>query len=175
METNATPVYGTSDNPTECCPRFNAEDWDGQTLHFENKRFVKAKTKSLMHVPLNIGSVMTHTFEAMEKADAVDEPQSLVLSRDLSPWSAEHLFAVPKDVPGEKMVRLSGDFRTRVFEGKYRDTPKWGEAFEEELEAEGLDVDETYFFYTTCPKCAKTYGKNYVVAVAKVEPHDNAD
>ena len=25
-----------------------------------------------------------------------------------------------------------------------------------------------YFFYTTCPKCAKYYGKNYVVLVAQV-------
>jgi len=25
-----------------------------------------------------------------------------------------------------------------------------------------------YFFYTTCPTCAKHYGKNYVVGVAKV-------
>jgi len=25
-----------------------------------------------------------------------------------------------------------------------------------------------YFFYTTCPKCAKKYGKNYVVILAEV-------
>jgi hypothetical protein len=25
-----------------------------------------------------------------------------------------------------------------------------------------------YFFYTTCPKCAQAYGKNYVVLLAKV-------
>ena len=24
-----------------------------------------------------------------------------------------------------------------------------------------------YFFYTTCPKCAKAYGENYVVGVAE--------
>jgi hypothetical protein len=29
-------------------------------------------------------------------------------------------------------------------------------------------LETLYFFYTTCPKCAKHYGKNYVVAVAKV-------
>ncbi|MCV3205496.1 hypothetical protein OHD62_06965 [Mesorhizobium sp. YC-39] len=28
---------------------------------------------------------------------------------------------------------------------------------------------EVYFFYTTCPKCAKAYGKNYVVGVAAVD------
>jgi hypothetical protein len=25
-----------------------------------------------------------------------------------------------------------------------------------------------YCYYTTCPKCAKKYGKNYVVLLAKV-------
>ncbi|MHC4509420.1 MAG: hydrolase [Planctomycetota bacterium] len=25
-----------------------------------------------------------------------------------------------------------------------------------------------YFFYTTCPKCAKVYGKNYTVLLAKI-------
>jgi hypothetical protein len=25
-----------------------------------------------------------------------------------------------------------------------------------------------YFFYTTCPKCAKKYGKNYVVILAQI-------
>jgi hypothetical protein len=31
------------------------------------------------------------------------------------------------------------------------------------------DSETLYFFYMTCPKCAKHYGKNYVVAVAKVK------
>jgi hypothetical protein len=25
-----------------------------------------------------------------------------------------------------------------------------------------------YFFYTTCPKCAEVYGKNYVVGVVEI-------
>ena len=170
METNATPIYDASDNPTGCCPRFHPEPWDDKSLHFEGKRFLRAKTRSLMHVPLNMGAVFGKTFRDIEAADAIDVAQSLVLSRDLSPWSAEHLFAVTKDVPGRKMTRLTGDYRTKVFEGPYRDAPKWGEMFEEELEAQGFDVNESYVFYTTCPKCAKTYGVNYVVAVARVEP-----
>ncbi|MGD9980573.1 MAG: hydrolase [Hyphomonadaceae bacterium] len=30
-------------------------------------------------------------------------------------------------------------------------------------------AERIYLFYTTCPKCAKAYGKNYVVAVAQLE------
>jgi hypothetical protein len=36
------------------------------------------------------------------------------------------------------------------------------------VQAKGKKMDTLYFFYTTCPKCAKHYGKNYVVEVAKV-------
>lgn len=31
----------------------------------------------------------------------------------------------------------------------------------------GRSVKKAYFFYTTCPKCAKIYGKNYVVGVVR--------
>jgi NMD protein affecting ribosome stability and mRNA decay len=28
-------------------------------------------------------------------------------------------------------------------------------------------MGEMYFFYTTCPKCARKYGKNYVAILAQ--------
>ena len=31
----------------------------------------------------------------------------------------------------------------------------------------GATGEEVYFFYTTCPRCAKAYGRNYVVGVAR--------
>jgi hypothetical protein len=39
---------------------------------------------------------------------------------------------------------------------------------EEFVADHGKTIETTYFFYTTCPRCAKRYGKNYVVAIAKV-------
>jgi hypothetical protein len=167
MPTNALPAYDTSDNPTGCCPRFKPEGWDDQELHFEDKSFVKATTKSLFHIPVNMGSVFTKTFKAIENAHAQNENEFIVLSRDLSPWSAEHYFSVDRPVPDAQMVRLSGDYRTQVFEGPFKDAPKWQASMEEKLGEHGERAEETYFFYTTCPKCAKVYGKNYVVGVAK--------
>ena len=38
------------------------------------------------------------------------------------------------------------------------------------VESRGFRTLKSYYFYTTCPKCAKEYGKNYVVAVSEVEP-----
>ena len=30
------------------------------------------------------------------------------------------------------------------------------------------EIKKMYFFYTTCPKCAKVYGENYTVILAEV-------
>lgn len=169
METNTLPRYDMSDNPTHCCPRFKPEGWDGQELHFRDKLFVKATTRSLFHIPLNMGTVYPRTFEAIENAQAVDLEQVIVLSIDPSPWRAEHLFAVTREVPGQEMVRLTGDYITKVFEGPYKKAPKWEKEMEQMAKAGGKRAVRTYFFYTTCPKCAKYYGKNYVVGVSEVQ------
>lgn len=168
MKTNALPKLDQSDKPTGCCPRFKPEGWDGQELHFRNKLFVKARTRSLFHIPLNMGRVFPKTFRAIENAHASREDNFIVLSCDPSAWSGEHYFAVTKDVPGQQMVRMSGDFLTKVFEGPYRDAPKWEKQLKEAVRAQGKETKGSYFFYTTCPKCAKFYGKNYVVGVAEI-------
>ena len=168
MEINALPGYDMSDNPTGCCPRFNPENWDNQDLHFRDKLFLRAGTRSLCHIPLNMGSVFRKTFQAIDEANARSDPNFIVLSREKSAWSAEHLFAVDKEVVDADMTRLTGDYLTRVFEGPYRNMRQWCEELDNSVRAKGEDPEQAYFFYTTCPKCAKTYGKNYVVGVAKV-------
>lgn len=169
MNTNETPAYDPSDNPTGCCPRFHPEPWQDQELHFENKPFARASTVSMFHVPLNMGSVFRRTFEAIQKAHA-ESSQFLVLSHEDSAWHAEHLFAVSKDIPGVEMVHLNGTFLTKVFEGPFADARKWSDAMSSYVAQKGKTLDTLYFFYTTCPRCAKVYGKNYVVGVAQVHP-----
>ena len=166
MQTNALPHYDGSDNPTGCCPRFNPEGWDGRSLHFEDKLFVKAISKSENHVPTDMAPVFERAFGNIEKAGAYDENNIIILSRDVSPSEAEHYFAVSKDVPDEAMVRWSGDFVTKLFEGPYEDAPKWEQQIKADLASQGLEAGTVYFFYTTCPKCLEVYGKNYVVVVA---------
>lgn len=168
MQTNETPRYDDSVNTTGCCPRFNPEGWDGQELHFKGKRFVKAKTHSVMHIPMNMGSVFARVNKHIDGAGASDPDQFIVLSRDISPWSSEHLFAVSKAVPDEEMTTLSGDFLTKVFEGPYSQARDWHEEMQRIACGGKSEPSDVYFFYTTCPKCAKAYGKNYVVGIAAV-------
>ena len=172
METNTLPRYDDSVNTTDCCPKFNPEGWDGRKLHFRDKRFLRATTRSVMHVPVNMGRVFQRVDENVEKAGGWDMDDMIVLSRDLTAWQGEHLFSVPRDIPGEEMTTLSGDFLTHVFEGPYQEAREWAPELEGMARAKGYEPKQVWFFYTTCPRCAKAYGKNYVVGVVEVEGAD---
>ena len=168
MDVNELPVWDMTDNPTGCCPRFDPSAWEDRRLHWQDKPFARATTHSLFHIPLDMGAVFQRTYGAIEAAGAQPTDGFVVLSRDLSPWKAEHLFAVKGPAPGLDIVRLSGDFRTKVFEGPYSKAPKWIEATRDAFAEAGQTAGTVHLFYTTCPKCAKTYGKNYVVAIAEL-------
>ena len=170
MQPNQTPTYDGSDNPTGCCPRFKPAGWDDQVLEFADKPFARAVTRSLFHIPLNMGPVFSRAQRRIDAAGTGAGDQFIVLSRDLSPWKAEHLFAVTGSAAGLEDHRLSGRFRTRVFEGPFSDQPRWLHAAAAEMTSRGETPGETWFFYTTCPKCAKAYGHNYVVAVTRIQP-----
>ena len=168
MVTTVLPKFDKERAETGCCPRFDPIPWDNQEFQFEDRLFLRAKTINFLHVPLNIGSVIRKTWAKIEAADAACEDEFLILSTDPSPWRGEHYFAVAKDVPGANMVRLSGNYLTKVYEGPYRDAGKWVRDMVDYVKAAGKELHTLYFFYTTCPKCAKHYGKNYVVAFAEV-------
>jgi hypothetical protein len=168
MQTNTLPRSDMSVNTTGCCPKFNPQGWDAQGLHFRDKRFVRATTRSLMHVPLNMGKVFARVMAHIDKAGALDASDYIVLSRDTSAFAAEHMFAVPKAVADEEMTTLSGDFITKVFEGPYKNAEQWRKDMADLVHARGSEPKSIWFFYTTCPKCAKAYGENYVVGVAEL-------
>ena len=168
MKTNELPHYDDRDNPTGCCPRFNPEGWDGQNLHFENKDFIRTTTKSALHIPLNMGRVFDRIQTKILAADAYDPDDYIVLSRDLSPWQAEHLFSLSKPIADEEHVTLTGDYITKVFEGPYRKAKDWFAEMQAIAGNGDTTNEDVYFFYTTCPKCAKVYQKNYVVGVARM-------
>ena len=168
METNATPFYDQSVNTTGCCAQFNPAGWDAQDLHFRDKTFVRAHTMSVAHIPLNMGRVFSRVQTHLDAHDAMDKSHMLVMSRAPSPWSEEHLFAVTNDVPEEEMIRISGDYLTKVFEGPFRKAPEWAQEMEAVALGQGMQPGKVWFFYTTCPKCAKTYGENYEVGLVEV-------
>ena len=154
-------------NPDECCPKFDPEPWDGKEIRWEGKRFVKDRVRSVFHIPLNFGAVMTRNIGLIEAAGARPE-NMVVLSDENSLWGADVYIEVARDMPGVTMASLSGTFLCKVFEGPYRDVRKWIEEMKAFVQGKGRNLQKLYFFYTTCPKCAKKYGKNYVAILAQV-------
>jgi len=152
---------------TGCCPRFNPEPWDGKEVTFQDKLFLKDHVRSFFHIPLNFGKVMVKNMEIIQQAGAL-APEPLMLSDEKSLWGSDIYIAVSKEVPGAEMVKMSGTFLTKVFEGPYKNAGKWTKEMIGYVKAKAKDMKKMYFFYTTCPKCAKFYGKNYVVILAKI-------
>lgn len=152
---------------TGCCRRFDPEPWDEREITFDNKLFIKDRVRSFLHIPLNFGSVMVRNMQRIEAADAA-APEDMLLADENSLWGSDVYIAVTKDVPGAQMARLSGTFLTRVFEGPYKDIRTWVTQMKTHVASKKKSMSKLYFFYTTCPKCAKVYGKNYVVLLAQI-------
>ncbi len=54
------------------------------------------------------------------------------------------------------------------FEGPYKNMGVWVKEMRGYVKSKGKELKKMYFFYTTCPKCAQYYGKNYTVILAQV-------
>lgn len=152
---------------TGCCEPFDPKSWQVKTIVWKDKIFVKDHVTSFLHIPLNMGQKVVKNMALIEKANA-KAPYQLMLTEEKSLWGCDIYIDVAKKVPGAKMATLSGTFLTKVFEGKYQNAGKWAKEMVEYVEAKGRKLIKLYFSYTTCPKCAKAYGKNYVVLFAQV-------
>lgn len=155
-------------NQLECCPEFIPAPWDDKTFDWDNKKFIKDHVCTFFYMPMNFGGVMKRLSDKITKAD-VNVPDWLCLADHTSKWNMDIYLAVDKEVPGAENVNLSGKFYSKVYEGPFKDTGKWCKDFKSTVKSKGLKVAKWYMWYTTCPKCAKKYGENYVVIVGKVE------
>src|SRR5450830_1574005 len=152
---------------TECCARFEPAPWDDKVITWEKKPFLQDRVLSFLHIPLNFAAVMKRSMAAIEAAGAAPD-EMVVLSDENSLWGADVYIAIAKDIPGARTTTLSGTFLAKVFEGPYRNVRNWIEEMKSFAKGKGKALQKLYFFYTTCPKCAKKYGKNYVVILAQL-------
>lgn len=121
-----------------------------------------------MHIPIGFGKAVVRSMEKIQKAEAATENPPIFLCDEASKWKTILRIETSKDIPGGEMETISGTFLTKVFEGPYKDAGKWYRQMADFVKSKGKDCQKIYAYYTTCPKCAKTYGKNYTVLVAKV-------
>lgn len=152
---------------TGCCPKFDPSLWDEQIMEWNNKRFIKDQVFTLFYMPINFGNVMQRLDKKVQQANAII-PEYLCLSDHTNKWNMDVYLAVDREVSEAENITLSGKYVCKVYEGPYKDTDKWNRDFEAFVKEKDLTVNKYYMWYTTCPKCAKVYKKNYVVIVADI-------
>ena len=150
-----------------CCPEFHPEAWQDKVHRWEGKKFIRDRVFTLFYMPVNFGKVMKR-LDRKVRATGAEMPGWLCLSDHTSKWNMDVYLAVDREVPDAENVELSGEFFSRVYEGPYSDTGKWSEDFRQNAASKGFDIRKWFMWYTTCPKCAKKYGKNYVAIVSQV-------
>lgn len=152
----------------QCCPPFVPDVWHDKELTWSNKKFAKDKVFCLFYMPVGFGRTMKRLMAKLDAAKA-ECPDWLCLSDHTSKWNMDTYLAVDRDLPDASMCELSGRFLARVYEGPFQSTGKWCADFSEQARNKGLEIEKLYMWYTTCPKCAKKYGKNHVVIIGRIK------
>jgi len=155
-------------NQKECCPKFDPAPWDDKIFEWQDKKFIKDKVCTLFYMPVNFGAVIKRMMAKVEAAGA-KTPDNICLSDHTSKWNMNLYLAVDKEIPGAENMTLSGKFWSKVYEGNFRETGKWCKDYEALAKSKGMNIKKMYMWYTTCPKCEKKYGKNYVAIMGEVE------
>ncbi len=153
---------------TECCPPFDPKPWDEKTFEWKDKKFIKANVCTFFFMPVNFGKVMRKLDEKVRNAGA-NIPDYICLSEHTSKWNMNVYLAVDKDISDAENTTISGRFISKVYEGSFQNTGKWCKDFESYAKTKNSVIRKMFMWYTTCPKCAKKYGKNYVVILGQVE------
>lgn len=150
-----------------CCPRFDPKPWHDKVFQWENKKFIKTNVRTFMYMPLNFGGAMRKLDKTVSEAGAafVD---NMALSDHTSKWNMDVYAAVDRAIPSAENTTVSGTFYSRVYEGDFKNTGTWSEEYKAAATEKGYAIEKLYMWYTTCPKCAKKYGKNYVVTIAEI-------
>ncbi|QQR79256.1 MAG: hypothetical protein IPJ68_04725 [Candidatus Moraniibacteriota bacterium] len=151
----------------ECCLRFDPTPWDNKEFSWENKRFIKDKVCTVFYMPINFGQVMKRITGKVENAGA-QTPEYICLSDHTSKWNMDLYLAVDKEISDAENVIMSGKYFSKVYEGNFKETGTWMKDFENTTLSKGYSIKKRYLWYTTCPKCAKKYGHNYVVIVGQI-------
>lgn len=152
----------------ECCPKFEPALWDEKILDWDKKKFVKGSICTFMYMPLNFGAVMRKLDAKIRASGASMQQDGMGLSDHTSGWNMDIYLAVNRRVEGLNNVTLSGQFLCKVYEGDFRETGKWTKDYETYANSKNKKIEKMYMWYTTCPKCAKKYGKNYVAILGKI-------
>jgi len=170
--TASTETKGTEPAEPICCERFDPTTFDEKEIIWKDKPFVVEKARCFLYVPIDFGAAVTRAITAIEAAEAKPLGREFVTLSDMcSPWSTTIYVATKKhNIPRAEVTSLSGRYLTKVFEGPYSKCGQFVKHMETYLEEKEFGkAKKLLLYYTTCPGCAKKYGKCSTVIFAKME------
>lgn len=150
------------------CVLLSSEEWDEKELHWQNKPFLAAKYKEFMHIPLNYGRVLSRAYDQIEKAGG--QYERFALSGEEKVFSSSLMIPLKERVSGLDIVNISGTFLTKLFEGQsYAEAGKWTREMINYVRGKEKEVKKLWFWYATCPRCAKELKKIQTVIFAEAK------
>jgi len=155
----------------DSCNLFDPALWDEKVHQWSDKLFIKDSLPQIFHIPLpgTYPRTINRLWKlAQDDKAAPDMKDFLMLAYDPSPWKSDIYINVTHEVPNANNVRLSGKFISKVFDGPFSKVPGYIRDMDLYLAGQHQVAAKYYFYFATCPKCAKKYGHNYMVAFAEV-------
>ena len=155
----------------ECCPQFDPQPLNKVTHEWKDKPFITETIPQFLHMPLPwmYKRTLTRMWErAKGLGIAPDIKDFLLLAYDPSQWKSELYLAVTREAPGADVVKMTGTYVSKVFDGPYSGVPKYITEMEGYLKTLAKKSKKYYFYFTTCLKCAKKFGHNYIIAVSEI-------
>lgn len=155
----------------KCCPDLNTEYWENKEHNWENKKFITDSMRTLFHMPFPwvIGKKLMKLWSQAQNscAELENKEDTLFLFNDPSAFKSNIFLTVKNDVKDARNTTISGNFISKVYDGPYKDVPKFMKQMKSTLKKQGKEVKDFYIHYAYCPKCSKEYGHNYMVLFAK--------
>ena len=153
-----------------CCPKFDPKPWEHKKITWKNKKFVKGHVVNFFHMPLNFGGVVNKLTKLIEDNKAIPAKRERIIG-ECGLFGSNMYVATTKDIKGANNVKLSGVFISKVFEGPFKNMSTYIKEIKKHVKEDlkKPEILKMYFIYPYCPKCAKKYGKNYIVILAQIK------
>lgn len=100
---------------------------------------------------------------------AEDKEDVLLLFTDPHAFRSDLYLSVTDVIPEAKNTTISGTFIAKVFDGPYKEVPKFFKKMDVYLGEQNKKAKNYYVHYAYCPKCAEEVGHNYMVLFAEIE------
>lgn len=127
---------------------------------------------TIFHMPLFwiISKKFSALWNLRKKLNAEQNYEdSLFLFYDPTAFKSEIYLTTSKKTNHEKAIEITGNFYSKVYDGKYKEIPKFMENITKTLQKKQKKVKKIYIHYAYCPKCIKKYGHNYMTLFAELE------